>query len=201
MLSVVFRLPADREPVSAPRLTLGQGLAPAAADAPRRQRTRPGDSGRAPATADAPGLVQQGTVCREYGGSAGFFERALALDPGDLDALLGTAAVDTQVATGYQTDDRPVRLAAAEATLTKVLSQSPNNAWAHYLMCRVEVQSKRGAQGIAECERALALNPNLAAAHAQLVSRKYSTVIPRKLRAMNLTRCASVPTIRRPVSG
>jgi adenylate cyclase len=98
----------------------------------------------------------------------GFFERALALDPGNLDALLATAAVDTQVATGYQTDDRPARLAAAEATLTKVLSQSPNNAWAHYLMCRVEVQSKRGAQGIADCERALALNPNLAAAHAQI---------------------------------
>ena len=98
----------------------------------------------------------------------GFFERALALDPGNLDALLGTAAVDMQVATGYQTDDRPARFAAVEATLTKVLSQSPNNAWAHYLMCRVEVQTKRGAQGIAECERALALNPNLAAAHAQI---------------------------------
>ena len=98
----------------------------------------------------------------------GFFERALALDPGNLDALLGTAAVDVQVATGYQTDDRPARFAAVEATLTKVLSQSPNNAWAHYLMCRVEVQTKRGAQGIAECERALALNPNLASAHAQI---------------------------------
>ena len=96
----------------------------------------------------------------------GFFERALALDPGNLDALLGTAAVDMQVAAGYQTDDRPVLFAAVEATLTKVLSQSPNNAWAHFWMCRVEVQTKRGAQGIAECERALALNPNLAAAHA-----------------------------------
>ena len=48
-----------------------------------------------------------------------------------------------------------------------MLSQSPNNARAHNLMCRVEVQTKRGAQGIAECERALALNPNLAAARAQ----------------------------------
>jgi TolB-like protein len=95
-----------------------------------------------------------------------FFERALALDPGNLDALLGTAAVDMQVAAGYQTDDRPVRFAAVEATLTKVLSQAPNNAWAHFWMGRVAVQTKRGAQGIAECERALALNPNLAAAHA-----------------------------------
>jgi len=59
-----------------------------------------------------------------------------------------------------------VRYAAVEATLTKVLSQSPNNAWAHFWKCKVEVQTNRGAQGIAECERALALNPNLAAAHA-----------------------------------
>ena len=51
----------------------------------------------------------------------GFFERALALDPGNLDALLGTAVVDMQVAAGYQADDRPVRFAAVEATLTKVL--------------------------------------------------------------------------------
>ena len=71
-----------------------------------------------------------------------------------------------QVAAGYETDDRSVRLAAVEATLTKVLSQSPNNAWAHFLMCGVEVRMNRGAQGIAECERALALNPNLASAHA-----------------------------------
>jgi TolB-like protein/class 3 adenylate cyclase len=96
----------------------------------------------------------------------GFFERALALDPGNLDALLGTDAVNLQVAAGYETDDRPVRLAALEATLTKVLSQSPNNAWAHFLMCGVEVRTNRGPKGIAECERALALNPNLASAHA-----------------------------------
>jgi TolB-like protein/cytochrome c-type biogenesis protein CcmH/NrfG len=96
----------------------------------------------------------------------GFFERALALDPGNLDALLGTAAVDVQTALGYFVDDRAERLLTIEANLNRALSLSPNNARAHYLMCRVEVQTKRGAQGIAECERALALNPNLAAAHA-----------------------------------
>jgi tetratricopeptide (TPR) repeat protein len=47
-----------------------------------------------------------------------------------------------------------------------VLSQSPNNARAHYCLGRIEVQTKRGAEGIAESERALALNPNLASAHA-----------------------------------
>ena len=42
-----------------------------------------------------------------------------------------------------------------------MLSQSPNDARAHYCLGRVEVQTKRGAQGIAESEHALALNPNL----------------------------------------
>ena len=96
----------------------------------------------------------------------GFFERASALDPGNLDAVVGMACADAQAATGYYVDDKPERLAAVEVNLNRVLSQSPNNAQAHYCMGRMLVQTKRGAQGIAECERALALNPNLASAHA-----------------------------------
>jgi Tfp pilus assembly protein PilF len=96
-----------------------------------------------------------------------FFERALALDPDNLDAAVGKAAADVQEAVGYYVDDKAERLASVEANLNRVLSQSPNDARAHYLLCRVFVQSKRGAQGTAECERALALNPNLASAHAQ----------------------------------
>ena len=95
-----------------------------------------------------------------------FFERALALDRDNLDAAVGMACADVQAAVGYYVDDKAERLESAEANLNRVLSQSPNDARAHYLVCRVEVQTKRGAQGIAECERALALNPNLASAHA-----------------------------------
>jgi TolB-like protein/class 3 adenylate cyclase/Tfp pilus assembly protein PilF len=95
-----------------------------------------------------------------------FFERALALDRGNLDAAVGMACADVQAAVGYYVDDKAQRLASVEANLNRVLSQSPNNARARYCLGRVLVQSKRGAQGIAECERALALNPNLASAHA-----------------------------------
>jgi tetratricopeptide (TPR) repeat protein len=96
----------------------------------------------------------------------GFFECALALDPGNLDAALGKAAADFQVAISYSVDDKTERLHSIEAKLNRVLSQSPNNAWAHFMMGRVLAQTNRQAQAIEELNRALTLNPNLAAAHA-----------------------------------
>jgi TolB-like protein/class 3 adenylate cyclase len=95
-----------------------------------------------------------------------FFEHALALDPDNLDAVVGRACADAQAATGYSIDDRAERLGSVEANLNRVLSQSPNNARAHYCLGRVELMTKRGAEGVAESERALALNPNFASAHA-----------------------------------
>ena len=94
-----------------------------------------------------------------------FFERARVLDPGNLDALIGTGQVDATLGSAYLTDDRVRSLAAAEATLTKALRLAPNNAIAHEFMGAVYLQTKRAAQGIAELERSLALNPNLAEAH------------------------------------
>jgi len=96
----------------------------------------------------------------------GFFERALALDSDNLDALLGTVSVDVLATAGYGTGDPVARFSAIEATLTKLLSRAPNNSWAHYWMGRVLIDTNHGAEGIAESERALTLNPNLAAAHA-----------------------------------
>jgi TolB-like protein/class 3 adenylate cyclase/Flp pilus assembly protein TadD len=94
-----------------------------------------------------------------------FFERARVLDPGNLDALIGTGQVDATLGSAYLTDDRVTSLAAAEATLTKALRLAPNNAIAHEFMGLVYLQTKRAAHGIAELERSLALNPNLAEAH------------------------------------
>jgi TolB-like protein/class 3 adenylate cyclase len=96
----------------------------------------------------------------------GFFERALALDPDNLDAALGKAMADFQIAVGYSVDDRFERLHSIEAQLNRVLSQSPNNAGAHFLMGRILNQTNRQAQAIEELNRALTLNPNLASAHA-----------------------------------
>jgi TolB-like protein/class 3 adenylate cyclase len=96
----------------------------------------------------------------------GFFERALALDPNNLDAALGKVMADFQLAVSYSVDDRFERLHSIEAQLNRVLSQSPNNAGAHVLMGRIVNQTNRQAQAIDELNRALTLNPNLASAHA-----------------------------------
>jgi adenylate cyclase len=98
----------------------------------------------------------------------GHFERALAADPGNLDALLGVGRVDYSVGGAYLSDDRDARLAAAEAAIAKVLSQRPNDALAHEIMGGILNQTHRSDQGIAEFERALALNPNLAAAQGDI---------------------------------
>jgi TolB-like protein/class 3 adenylate cyclase len=93
------------------------------------------------------------------------FERALSLDHGNIEALVGMAYADEMRSIDFQTDDKPVRLAAAEAILTRVLSMMPNHAMAHCLFGIVQIFSNRTIQGIAECEQALELDRNLAQAH------------------------------------
>jgi tetratricopeptide (TPR) repeat protein len=98
----------------------------------------------------------------------GFFERALELDSDNIEALVGIARVDTASATLLVTD----RLVAAEKTLIKALSLTPHHAVAHTFLGIVLFASNRVEQGIAECEHALALNRNLADAHAALGAAK-----------------------------
>jgi tetratricopeptide (TPR) repeat protein len=52
--------------------------------------------------------------------------------------------------------------------VAKVLSQRPDDALAHEIMGGILNQTKRSDQGIAEFERALALNPNLATAQGDI---------------------------------
>jgi TolB-like protein/class 3 adenylate cyclase len=104
--------------------------------------------------------------------SRGFFERALSFDPGNIEALVGIAAVDAASAAFYIVNDRDARFAAAEATLIKALSMSPQHARAHMFLGAVQISTNRAAQGIRQCERALALDRNLADAHGLLGSAK-----------------------------
>ena len=94
-----------------------------------------------------------------------FFERALTLDPKNIDALVGMAGIDLGMAANHLTDDGIARLAVAETALTRALSLAPRHAWAHMFMGVLRIYTNHAALGIAECEQALVLDRNLASAH------------------------------------
>jgi TolB-like protein/class 3 adenylate cyclase len=110
----------------------------------------------------------KGQTPENVGKAREFYQRALDIDPNNLTALIGMAAVDVTLAANYIASDRTAKLASAEAALTKVLSLRPDDAWAHQELGYVLVNSNRGAEGIAELERTLALDPNLAQAQARM---------------------------------
>jgi len=102
-----------------------------------------------------------------------FFERALMLDPENVEALVGAARINTFQGVTLFTDDRPALLAAAEKAVTKALSLSRNNTMAHLILGVIQISTNRTVQGIAECEQALALDRNLADAHGWIGFAKY----------------------------
>jgi TolB-like protein/class 3 adenylate cyclase len=110
--------------------------------------------------------INRGVTPESMAKARGFFERALALDPTNVGAMFGISSVDANVAIAFFTDDRATPFAAAEAVAAKALSLAPEDALSHLSMGIILSFTNRAVQGIAEFERALALNPNLPGAHA-----------------------------------
>lgn len=98
----------------------------------------------------------------------GFFERALVLDPENIEALVGIANVDLSSATTFMVNDRDACFKAADANLSKVLSMNPRHARAHLAFGILQLFAGHGSQAIGEFEQALALDRNMATAHAMI---------------------------------
>jgi TolB-like protein/class 3 adenylate cyclase len=118
--------------------------------------------------------LNKGSTAESRMQARGFFERALELDPSNIDARVGAAWVDVRTGNSYTTYDPAACFAAAEAALTKTLSLAPEHAMAHQVLGLILISTNRAAQGIDECERALALDRNLAPAHGAIGLGKYS---------------------------
>ncbi|HEY6518894.1 MAG TPA: adenylate/guanylate cyclase domain-containing protein [Roseiarcus sp.] len=116
--------------------------------------------------------VNRGVTFENLTKARSFFHRALALDPANVDALAGISQVEANFAISLSTDDKAARFAAAEVAATKALSLAPDHALAHVCMGMVLGFTNRAAPGIAEYERALALDRNMAGAHALIGQNK-----------------------------
>jgi tetratricopeptide (TPR) repeat protein len=96
-----------------------------------------------------------------------YFERALAIDPDNVDALAWNAFADIALVVSGSADyERTARFAAAEAATAKALFLAPDHAGAHWVIGFAFGFTNRIELAIAECERALALDRNFARAHA-----------------------------------
>jgi TolB-like protein len=116
--------------------------------------------------------ANRGTTAENNAQAQQFFERALLLDPCCVEALVGAAWVNLQAANVLVTDSRNARRAAETAVL-KALSLAPNHAEANRILGVIQISTNRVAQGIDQCERALALDRNLATAHGYIGLAKY----------------------------
>jgi TolB-like protein len=95
-----------------------------------------------------------------------FFDRALAADAHNIDALVGAARADVAAGVSLYVTDPRAALLTAETKLTEALSSVPDHASGHMMLGLVYLFTKRSAQGIAQCEHALQLDRNYAGAHA-----------------------------------
>ncbi|MCA1390615.1 adenylate/guanylate cyclase domain-containing protein [Bradyrhizobium sp. IC3123] len=102
------------------------------------------------------------------------FELALAIDPKNVHAMIFLAGVEAALGLSLLTDNRLQYLATAETMVLKALCLAPDHAWAHFVLAVVLIYTNRVVQGVAECERTLALDRNLADAHVLMgVARFY----------------------------
>ncbi|WLA68589.1 winged helix-turn-helix domain-containing protein [Bradyrhizobium diazoefficiens] len=115
----------------------------------------------------------RGVTLEYFAEARNFFGRALAIDPQNVDAMSWTALVETVLVAAFLTDHGPPYLAAAETLVLKALRLAPDHAWAHFTLAMVLIYTNRAAQGVAECERALALDRNLADAHEMMGQAKF----------------------------
>jgi tetratricopeptide (TPR) repeat protein len=82
--------------------------------------------------------------------------------------LVESARVDQLTASQQLVSDSEAVFREAETKLTKALSQVPDHARGHMTLGAIYICTKRPRLGIAECEHALTLDPNLAQAHASM---------------------------------
>jgi len=129
-----------------------------------------------------------------------FFDRALAADPDNVDALIGSARADVREGANFYVTDPMIAFAAAEVKLTRALSSAPDHARGHRLLGFVYIFTKRAVQGIAECERWSWIE--ILPARMPLSGLVRSSSVALKERTLTSGRpCASVHAIPMPTTG
>jgi adenylate cyclase len=148
------------------RLANSLGAELVKAEALRAMRERPNNP-------DAVDLTMRGwTVLNSNPDKAGLqdalslFERALALDPQNVSAVLGLNDALTERLDDDFSDDRAGDIARAEEAIDRALNLEPNNSLAHLEKSQFYDATRQWGLAIAEAEKAIADDRNNASAYA-----------------------------------
>jgi TolB-like protein/Flp pilus assembly protein TadD len=127
-----------------------------------------------------------------YAAAIGFFEHALALDPGSVEARSWLAEVLANRALDGMSNSRTTDLARAEELVGQVLAASPANLAVHSIKGEILRAQGRFAEAAPEFETVLKFDPNdawalFALAHCELNAGSIDEVVPLVERAIRLS--------------
>ena len=148
------------------RLARTVGVELVAAEGRRAERERPNNM-------DAVDLAMRGwailnqPLSLQFGREAcDLFNEALRLDDRNVEALVGLASCHVNSVRAFASTNRDEQLRIAETAITKALTLAPGNALAHFVRAMVLHVSGAAERSLREIEFAIALDRNLAWAHA-----------------------------------
>ena len=93
-------------------------------------------------------LINRGSTAEYLKPAEALLDRALTLDPNNVDALAAKGWVDMDLGAGFIASDHAARLASAEAIAIKALTLAPNHAWAHLVLGSFYNTVNRGAEAL-----------------------------------------------------
>ena len=150
------------------RLANSLGAELVKAEALRAMRERPKNP-------DAVDLAMRGTAIMNgteslasLNEAIGLFERALSLDPKNVQALMGLSGVLSSRAGDFADDNAAGHLARSEQAVDAALAIQPDNSSAHLTKSWVYFGKHQWGPAIAEAQKAIADDPNNAGAYALL---------------------------------
>jgi len=116
------------------------------------------------------------------------FEQALALDPNNVDALVGAAAAERDEFQYGGMDEKPGQIAKIDEMLTRAIRIDPSNARAYVVRGMTYRSTKRNREAAEAAQTAIRLNPSYAPAYAQLAQDQNSTPAEYPLAIANIDR-------------
>jgi adenylate cyclase len=131
----------------------------------------------------------------------GLFEQALALDPNNVDALVGAAAAERDEFQYSGMDEKPGQIAKIDELLTRAIRIDPSNARAYVVRGMTYRSTKRTREAAEAAQTAIRLNPSYAPAYAQLAQDQNVTPSEYPLAIANIDRAVPLsprdPEMRR----